>query len=506
MAAVGIDLGTTFSLIGAMNSEGLPTLFPDSHDANLFRTPSVVHIGAMGCLVGSSVEDMLEDTPQLQVSRFFKLSLGKTEPVYRDFQNRDWSPEALSALVLIKLKKDAERFCLEDIQQAVITVPSQFGDQQRRATRKAAMLAGFKQITLKEEPMAAAVYFGQTQRDRTLLVYDFGGGTFDATILRSSVEGHSVLATDGRSDIGGKWIDDLLMQRISEAAMHSHGTDPRQNPMTNAQLRKISEQIKIKLCKPGCEQLRHSSLLGNRPFETIVRRRDFETLLQPMLEATFEVCENCLAAAGLSWSHLDAILLVGGSSLIPCVRNQLAARAGKTAEEILCRQPHQAVAFGAALLAAHESSTSAELPLCQQTISPYHLGLRVRNPSTGELTVSHIIQRNSPLPAHATKIYRTSRADQTRMVLEVVQTKGDPKSALSLGYFVFGPIDAPRQGYPIQVTFDYDVEGLVSIRANDAQSGKRIDHTMSVGNTSPNSPMLSPEECLLVASVNVNHV
>ena len=213
MNYLGIDLGTTFSLVSYMNSQSLPALFPDYHDANEFRTPSVVHISEEGCFVGQSLEEVLEDEPGLSQARFFKLDMGVEESVYSDHLERDWLPESLSALVLKKLMRDVEAFLHEEVNGVVITVPANFNDAQRTATKHAAFLAGLPAPTLIEEPIAAATYYGFSEKggEQTLFVYDLGGGTFDATVLQSSPEGLYALATEGTNKIGGKGIDELIM-------------------------------------------------------------------------------------------------------------------------------------------------------------------------------------------------------------------------------------------------------------------------------------------------------
>jgi molecular chaperone DnaK len=202
---VGIDLGTTFSLIARVDARGIPVLFPDRHEAERFKTPSVVHIGPEGALVGQAVEELLEDAPELPVSRFVKLSMGREEPAFVDHLGRAWPPEAISALILKKLARDVAADTDEPIDGAILSVPAHFNDPQRQATRHAGELAGLKVIDLVEEPVAAATYYGAhtAPAGSTILVYDLGGGTFDATILHVDARGLYVLATDGVSDLGG---------------------------------------------------------------------------------------------------------------------------------------------------------------------------------------------------------------------------------------------------------------------------------------------------------------
>jgi len=494
MIKAGIDLGTTFSLIAQVNYEGVPSLFPDRHDASLFRTPSVAHIGSSGCFVGGTVEDLLEDDSELSVARFAKLALGSNSPVYTDGDDRSWSAEAICALILKKLKADAEAFSHEPLGQVVVTVPAQWDDVKRRATRQACQLAGLRVSKLVEEPLAAAVYLGVTQqKEQTLLVYDMGGGTFDATILRCGPDGVTVLATDGDAETGGKWIDESIMELVAKEFERRHQEDIRGRSDVMNELRRLAEQTKIKLCKPGKKQVRLNTLLGGAPIEFAITRRHLNRMVDPLIDKSLVVCERCLSANHFDWSSIDSVMLVGGSSLIPAVAERLAEQTGKGAENILCKQPHQAVVFGASMFAAETA------PITQETVASHDLGLRVRN-SDGSLGVQPIITANTPLPSRESQTFLTSRADQKRLVLEVVQSKGTSETS-SLGHFVFGPIQEPRVGYPVNVTFEYDQEGLVKVSADDPTSGKSIGVSISGDEYAGE---LSPQDVTLVENAQVN--
>lgn len=355
MAAIGIDLGTTYSLAGYVNYDGVPALFPDRHDASLFRTPSVMHIDAAGCYVGTSVEQMLEETPQLPVIRFAKLALGI----------------------------------------------------------------------------------------------------------------------------------------IAEEFSRRHGFDPRRDAAASTVLRRLAEETKIKLGRPGSSQVSQDALLAGRPIRLALTRRHFDQVIQPMLEKSFEVCERCLQAAGLDWSKIDQVQLVGGASLMPAVAERLRQRSGKSEQEIVCRHPHQAVAFGAAMIAAQTA------PALQQSVAAHDLCLRTRDPRNGALCLSRMIAQNAALPARVTKTFRTNRGDQRRMVLDIVQSRGETIS--SIGRFTFELIREPREGYPIHVTFECDREGLVHITAEDAATGERMRVTLD--SATPEAGQVTAQDRALVASM-----
>lgn len=482
MINVGIDLGTTFSTVSHVNAHGVPALFPDAKDASEFRTPSVVLFAPEGCLVGSVAEDILDEEPHLPVIRFVKLSMGKKKTVFEDQQGRSWSPQAISALILRKLLRDAEAFSGEEAGASVITVPAQFSDAERRATRDAAALAGIGELTLIEEPVAAATYYGASEKEteQTLFVYDLGGGTFDATILHGSPEGLFVLATEGAENLGGKRFDEMIRNAAVGDLPDAKPEALDSDPALNLQLLRYAEQTKIKLSKGRLDHVRQTVLVSSKVLEFMITRRQFESLITPIVEETIAISERCLAGAGLSWASIDKVLLVGGSTLVPLVSETVKRVSGKSDSGIVSRQPHQAVAFGAALLAGQASvdRESLEIPPLIQRIATSDLGIRVQDHETGEPAVQVLIPRNTPLPANHTSTYYTSRADQARMVLEIVQAKGRGSEARSLGYFAFGPIANPEINHPIEVTLAYDEEGLVKVTAKDPSTGQEMEHTI----------------------------
>jgi molecular chaperone DnaK len=473
---VGIDLGTTFSLIAQKNDKGVPALFPDLHDANLFRTPSVVHVAGGSALVGQVAEDLLRDDPSLPVARGSKLRLGSDEAVLRDAGGREFSATAIAALVLKKLKRDAEAFASETIERCTVCVPAQFGDQQRRAVRDAVLAAGLPAPRLVDEPVAAAVYHGlkASAEAKTLLVYDLGGGTFDATVLEVAASGLRVLATDGSTKVGGMRFDEVVMDWIADEA-RMRGGDVRKDRGAMQRIRRLAEQMKIDLAKPGRGQVKESALLGGVPVEFTLTRAQFEKGIEPLLMETIAASERCLSAAGLSWGRVDQVLLCGGSSLLPCVKDLILRQSGRPAGGLLSQQPHQAVVFGAALLADLGGGQDVA------QVAAYDLGLRVFDPVTRAPKVQVLIPRQRALPAKHTAVFYTTRADQVRMVFELVQARGPDDPGQSLGHFVFGPIAEPRKNYPIELVVTYDLDGLVRVNARDPRTGRELEHMLTEG-------------------------
>lgn len=503
MICPGIDLGTTFSMISYVNAQGHPSMFPDAHDANLFRTPSVVYVGREGCLVGAPVEDMLADAPDMPAARFVKAQMGKSDWKHVDHLGRSWSPEALSALVLKKLIRDARVFAHEELGPCVITVPAQFTDEQRRATLAAASFAGLKEVHLIEEPVAAATFYGvdEGMSDRTLLVYDFGGGTFDVTVLQASPKGLYALSTDGEPYLGGRSIDDRIMKLAAGDYEKQYGRSPLHDVGSAQRLRRIAEDAKIKLGRPGVSHQKASLLLLGKPFDFILTRDQLDVIVSEEVARTVAASERALKSAGLGWRDIDKILLTGGSSLLPQVTRDLIKASGKPAADLVSRQPHQAVAFGAAIFASRLAGTGA-IDLEIQHATTADLCLRVWDRQRNAPGLEMLIGRNTPLPAEYTRTFFTSKADQTRIVLQFVQKRGEPPEEFILGTFSFGPISEPRANYPVEVTAFVSRDGLVRFTARDPMTGREMAQVLN--EQSAGSRFLDPEQRKLVEGAVVN--
>lgn len=480
MLYLGIDLGTTFSLAAYVNDHGLPTLFPDFHDANDFRTPSVVHVGEEGCLVGTALEELLDDEPELSQARFFKLGLGDKASLYTDHQRRAWLPQSLSALVLKKLLGDVEAFAHEEIAGVLIAVPANFNDAQRRATKEAAQLAGLARVKLIEEPVAAATFYGYSHKggEQTLFVYDLGGGTFDASILQVGDEGLYALATEGSNAHGGKNVDELIIKAILDEFQRQYGFCPN-DEATLMILRRFAQNAKLKLSKPGKSKISKTLVVAGKTLDFILTKERFNQLLEQFVDETLAVCQRCLDTSGMDWSFIDTVLLTGGSSLLPLVTDKLSQASGKPKDQLVCKQPHQAVAYGAAILAEQQFSRAEggnAKPL--QSICSYDLGIRVMG-ANGQPMVQVLISQNSPVPAAASTTFYTTRDDQTRLIIEAVQQRNTDAGTeeVSLGFFAF-MIERPREQYPLDIELAYDLEGIVTVTARDPETGRQIQQVM----------------------------
>jgi molecular chaperone DnaK len=297
------------------------------------------------------------------------------------------------------------------------------------------------------------------------------------------------------------------MDLLAEQFRRAHRYDPRAEPVCAQRLRRHAEAIKIKLSAPGRNEVRTAILLGAHTLEVVLTRTEFEQLTGPHIERSLTVCEKLLQAAGLDWQALDGVLLAGGASLVPAVAEALRQVSGKPAEQVQRRQPHMAIAYGAALLAADRASVPTGGAL-QDRNSKYEirnlagaaLGLRVINPATRRPEVEIVIPQNTPVPVRRSTIYHSNRAGQTRMVFEVVQVK-QIDEPVSLGHFAF-PLENPRPLHKLEVTLGYDAHGLVTVDARDAGTGREVRREFGGSESQGADEMRAQAE--LLASVRLN--
>lgn len=480
---VGIDLGTTFSLISYVNAAGTPTLIPSRRDAQQFQTPSVVHIGERGAIVGELAEELLREEAGLPVCRFAKLSMGQPgKIVLTDHLGQGYTPEAVSALILRKLKADAEAALSEPITGAVITVPANFNDAQRQATVNAGRLADIPVLGLVEEPLAAATFFGLNTKggERLIFVFDIGGGTLDATILSATPEGLYAIATEGADNIGGKNFDELIMGIVADQFRGQFGVDPRNDPESAQRLRLFATQSKIALSEPGTNLISKPVILGGKSLRVTFTRAQFEAAAEPWLEACQEVCERALKSQSLAWDDIDELILTGGSSLVPCVERRVREMSGLQPARIRREQPHASIAYGAALLAEqfHGDRKTAAPPLRQQVTSN-ELGIRVFDPKERKAVFHPMIEKNVPVPTSAKQTFYTQKDGQTSLSIELLQRKDPFTPPETLGQFTFGPIKRPDNQHPVAIELGYDGTGRVSVTASDGRTGESVAREFS---------------------------
>ena len=494
---VGIDLGTTNSLVAYMQGDA-PVVIPGVDGSNL--VPSVVALDPMPAgggrptvTVGNSARKVLIETPErviYSVKRLMGRGLEEIQNELKLFPFRlasdveadevpriqlgelRFTPPEISAYVLRQLKRNAERFFGAPVMQAVITVPAYFNDAQRQATKDAGRMAGLDVLRLVNEPTAAALAYGLDQaKAGTIAVYDLGGGTFDISILKLRDGIFEVQSTNGDTHLGGDDIDNLLLAIALDEIYSEHGVDLRTNPGAVQALRKAAIDAKIKLSAEQSAGFDIELPNGDR-YQREIPRNVFEMLIEPVLERTVGPCKQALADAGVSADEIDEVVLVGGSTRIPAVRKlvdglfNLSARGKKPHVEL---NPDEVVALGAAvqadILAGASKSTEQMLLL---DVTPLSLGIEALGG-----TVARIIQRNSTIPASATEHFTTGVDGQTNVAIHVVQ--GERELAIdcrSLARFDLKGIPPMSAGMPrIEVRFLIDADGILQVSAREQRSG-----------------------------------
>lgn len=478
---VGIDLGTSYSVVARTHPDGSTTLIPDFRDKERLHTPSVVLVTGGSAFVGTVAEDLVEDHPDLPILRFFKRHLGSREPIYFDDEGTGWHAEGIGALILDKLRFDAETELSRKVDGAVITVPAHFNDQQRKAVTAAATLANLPLQDLLEEPVAAALHYGVTtdSHSRVLVAYDFGGGTFDATAMTLDEKGIYVLAKTGATDLGGKEIDERVGELILKQFEDALGRKLDLNARTLLELRRASEALKIELCTPGTREVSKTILIGTEAVKVRIDRDQFSRAIEEIIERSLAVTKQCLKEAGITPVDVNTLLLVGGSSLMPQASARLKELFVADKTEVLYHEPSNSVALGAALRSAQIEGEHEKfrLPPELKGVTGYSVGVRAIDPSSGEVKIDTLIRQNMPLPTKIKKTYYTARADQRTMTLDIVQHRGDPEQAVSLGKLTVGPLEKPRSGYPIGVRIDYRENGTVDVIASDANTGEELQQS-----------------------------
>jgi Fe-S protein assembly chaperone HscA len=496
---VGIDLGTTNSLVAYMEGDK-PVVIPGVDGSNL--VPSVVALdpipadgGRPTVTVGNSARKVLIETPEhviYSVKRLMGRGLDEVQSELKLFPFRladdveagevpriqlgelRFTPPEISAYVLRQLKRNAERFFGAPVTQAVITVPAYFNDAQRQATKDAGRMAGLEVLRLVNEPTAAALAYGLDRaKEGTIAVYDLGGGTFDISILKLRDGIFEVQSTNGDTHLGGDDIDNLLVAVALDEIHAEHGVELRAHPGAVQALRKIAIDAKIAL---STEPVAHFDfeLPNGDPYQREIPRAVFEQLIEPVLDRTVNPCKQAMLDAGLIPEQIDELVLVGGSTRIPAVRQlvddvfHLSARGKKPHIEL---NPDEVVALGAAVQAdilAGASKTTEELLLLD--VTPLSLGIEALGG-----VVAKIIQRNSTIPASATEHFTTGIDGQTNVAIHVVQGERElAADCRSLARFDLKGIPPMSAGLPrIEVKFLIDADGILQVSAREQRSGKQ---------------------------------
>ncbi|MBM7581813.1 molecular chaperone DnaK [Caldicoprobacter guelmensis] len=469
---IGIDLGTTNSCVAVMEG-GQPVVIPNAEGGRV--TPSVVAFTKTGeRLVGQVAKRQAITNPERTVISI-KRHMGTNYRVKID--DKEYSPEEISAMILMKLKQDAEAYLGEKITQAVITVPAYFNDSQRQATKNAGRIAGLEVLRIINEPTAAALAYGlDKEGNQKILVYDLGGGTFDVSILEIGDGVFEVLATSGNNRLGGDDFDQRIIDYIADEFMKEHGIDLRKDKMALQRLKEAAEKAKIELSSTLSTNINlpfiTADASGPKHIDMTLTRAKFEELTADLVEMTMGPLRQALKDAGLTPDDIDKVILVGGSTRIPAVQEAVRRATGK--EPYKGINPDECVAIGAAIQAAVLAGEVKDVLLLD--VTPLSLGIETLG---GVFT--KIIERNTTIPTRKSQIFTTAADGQTSVEIHVLQGER-PMAAdnKTLGRFILDGIPPAPRGVPqIEVTFDIDANGIVHVSAKDLGTGKEQKITIT---------------------------